>query len=488
MIGALRDQPAAFSIFDRVLPVARSIASATSAPALEAAIRESATALLRAERCVLISVVDGRSIPHGVDGVSHTLLARAVETGRPVSTETPDTFELLPGGRAALAAPIHVHGKAQACLYVTHRQVGVHFADQERELAALIVTLAGAGYEHLADSETRFRSLAQGSSDVTTLVDARGIVRYQSAAVHTVFGLRGAGLTGRKITEWFHPDDVAEFRAVLADAVNGSARRRIECRVRHADGSYRFAESALTNLLDEPTVRAMVVNTRDITDRRAAADQLRVVEERERIARDLHDVVIQRLFAVGLGLDSLSAALPDAQAEQVIHAMDELHDTIGDIRGAIFSLRSDEPSRPLGERLVVVFDRAEKLLGFALDVRVAGEVDALPEPLHLHLLATVNEALSNVARHASATRAWVTITVAGNELSAVVRDDGCGLPAERRESGLANLRRRAEMVDGTMTTEPGPGGMGLELAWRVPLPEVFRARTDPRRSAIRPSR
>jgi signal transduction histidine kinase len=266
-----------------------------------------------------------------------------------------------------------------------------------------------------------------------------------------------------------HPDDVEAVQHVLTGVTRGNPTPRVECRVRDADGTYRFSESVVTNMLSEPTVNAIVLNTRDITDRKLTADQLRVVEERERIARDLHDVVIQRLFAVGLGLDALSSRLEGADADHVLHATDELHHTIRDIRSAIFSLRSDEPSRPLLERLDQVFSRAEQSIGFAPEVHIGGAVDALPDTLHLHLLATLNEALSNVARHAQATRVSVTLSVEAAELVAVVVDDGVGLPADRQESGLANLRRRAEIVGGRMTTEPGPDGHGLMLVWRVPL-------------------
>jgi PAS domain S-box-containing protein len=475
----------ALSIFDRfstLLEFGRSIAAAASPRALEAAVRDAALALLRPERCHLIAVdaLAGDTLVSrsGVDvsGISRTLLTAALRTGRPVVAldESRGATEslVLSGVRSALAAPIFVHGDPMACLYVTHRQVGELFGEDERQLAELITTLAGAGYEHLAGSETRFRALAQSSTDVITLVDPDGFVTYQSAAVQRVFDLPPNGFVGRPLTEWVHPDDVAACRSVLEAARNGEESPRLECRLQHADGSYRYTETVVSDLLHEPTVGALVLNTRDITDRKIAADQLRVVEERERIARDLHDVVIQRLFAVGLGLDALSARLTGAPAEQVTHATDELHHTIRDIRGAIFSLRSDEPTRPLHERLAAVFTRAEQALGFAPEVELRGPIDEVPESVHLHLLATLTEALSNVGRHSGAKRVAVTIRAGAEQLTAVVADNGRGLPPDRQESGLANLRRRAEIAGGTMTTTPGPDGTGLVLTWQVPLPVV----------------
>ena len=201
----------------------------------------------------------------------------------------------------------------------------------------------------------------------------------------------------------------------------------------------------VTNLLGEPTIGALVLNTRDITDRKLAADQLRLVEERERIARDLHDVVVQRLFAIGLGLDALSARAPGRERpNRCVTATDELHHTIRDIRGAIFTLHSDEPELPLRERLRIVIDRAQLTLGFAPAVRLDRDIDAAPDDLHWHLLAIVREGLSNAARHSRRPAVEVSVSVTRGELVAVVADNGRGLPAERDESGLANLRRRAQ--------------------------------------------
>jgi protein-histidine pros-kinase len=211
-------------------------------------------------------------------GMSRTLIARAVEEGAPVVAleqvgETNESL-LLSGIRSAIAAPILVDGKATTCLYATHRQIGQLFGDEEVQLAAFIATLAGAAFEHLAGSETRFRSLAQNSSDVITLVDSDGIVSYQSSAVSRVFALPPGSLLGRPVTDWVHPDDLSRFSAVLASAGKADDTR-IECRFRHADGSYRVAETTVSNLLVEPTVGALVLNTRDVTDRRRAEEQLR---------------------------------------------------------------------------------------------------------------------------------------------------------------------------------------------------------------------
>lgn len=281
------------SLFDRfttLLSVGRTITAAPSAEALESAIRDAALALLRGERCHVVRV-DGElgedltsSSGECVDTFSRTLLARAVESGSPVvsgdTTAEGSESLLLSGLRSVLAAPIVVHSQAIACFYVTHGQVGELFGDEEVQLAAFIATLGGAAFEHLAGTETRFRSLAQNSSDVLTLVDRYGIVSYQSSAAGRIFALPGSGLVGQKITDWVHPDEVGRFVAAL-DAAATTDAVRIECRFRHADGTYLFAESAVTDLLDEPTVGALVLNSRDVTDRHRLEDEMR--------ERALHD-------------------------------------------------------------------------------------------------------------------------------------------------------------------------------------------------------
>ncbi|MDQ4039774.1 MAG: EAL domain-containing protein [Actinomycetota bacterium] len=278
-----------FDRFTKMLEVGRTITAAASVHALEFAIRDAALSLLRGERCHLVqmSAVDDDHLTtrsgDSVDPVSRTLLSRALAEGVPVVSRTPAVDEslMLSGVRSVLAAPISVRGEVVSCFYVTHRHVDGLFGEQEIQLAAFIATLAGAAFEQLG-SETRFRSLAQNSSDVITLVDGEGIVSYQSPAASRVFGLPPSGLVGQPVRNWVHPADSARFADALATAAGGE-ETRVDCRFQHADGSYRVAETAVTNLLDEPTVSALVLNTRDVTERHALEEELR--------KRALHDAL-----------------------------------------------------------------------------------------------------------------------------------------------------------------------------------------------------
>ena len=210
----------------------------------------------------------------------------------------------------------------------------------------------------------------------------------------------------------------------------------------------------------------------EIAQRRRDAQRLVVFEDRDRIARDLHDLVIQRLFATGMQLESAARLIerPEA-ATRVRRAVDDLDTTIREIRSTIYALQNEPTSsRPsLRSRLFDVIDAGTEQLGFAPAVRLAGLVDtAVPPELGEHLQAVLREALSNAARHAGATRVEVVLEVA-DSVQLVVRDDGRGLPeGDLRRSGLGNLADRAALAGGTFTATRRPEG-GTELVWAAPL-------------------
>ena len=198
-------------------------------------------------------------------------------------------------------------------------------------------------------------------------------------------------------------------------------------------------------------------------------EQLMVLEDRERIARDLHDVVIQRLFATGLQLQTAArlATRPEV-ANRINTAVDDLDATIRDIRTAIFELRSPVAAE-LRTDLHGLVDATAEPLGFRPALRLAGPIDsAVPDEVRPDLLAVVQEGLSNVVRHARARAVGVVVTVAGGQVTVTVTDDGCGTTEEAARSGLVNLRERASRHGGTFTVRPAePTGTTLE--WSVPL-------------------
>jgi len=199
--------------------------------------------------------------------------------------------------------------------------------------------------------------------------------------------------------------------------------------------------------------------------------RLAVFEDRDRIGRDLHDLVIQRLFATGMQLEGVVRQIADPVPQgRVRQAVDDLDQTIREIRSTIYAL-NHEPhleSTSLRVRLLEVVDAAEEVLGFAPSLRLSGLLDTtVPGHLAEHIMCVLREALSNVARHAKASRVSVDIEAYDDVVVRVV-DDGVGVSGVGLRSGLKNLGERAAMAGGLFEAAPGPVG-GTELLWRAPL-------------------
>jgi PAS domain S-box-containing protein len=202
-------------------------------------------------------------------------------------------------------------------------------------------------------------------------------------------------------------------------------------------------------------------------------EQMMLIGDRERIGRDLHDHVIQRLFAAGLGLQgSLSMVERDEAKERIAEAITALDETIQEIRNTIFELSSPRSGDEylLRARAVELTEEMAEALGFTPRLRLEGPVDtAVTERLVPHVMAVVREALSNTARHANASKAEVRLQVASGELTVTVTDDGIGLAKRTRTSGLGNLAERARLFGGELELTSGPEIKGTRLSWRVPL-------------------
>lgn len=212
-------------------------------------------------------------------------------------------------------------------------------------------------------------------------------------------------------------------------------------------------------------------------------EELMLVSDRERIARDLHDHVIQQLFATGIGLQGSLGLVEDPVAQRRISAaIDALDDTIRDIRNAIFGLshlrQPDEPQ--LSSRVEQLINEARAVLGFEPSVVFEGPVDLqVSGGVQPHVLACVREGLANVARHSQATAVTVSLVIRDGSLVVEIADNGVGMGSPSRSSGLANLRQRAEMFGGTLDLSAPVGG-GTRLRWKVPTSSSGQVWRDPR--------
>jgi len=198
--------------------------------------------------------------------------------------------------------------------------------------------------------------------------------------------------------------------------------------------------------------------------------ELTLLEDRERIARDLHDTVIQRLFATGMALQAASRLTDRAEiVTRIDAAVDDLDDTVKHIRSTIFELGQRHAPGGVRRGLARVVDEQVSALGFRPTVTFEGPVESLPDSIVSELLAALREGLSNVARHARAGRAEVHLVV-GDEIELTVIDDGIGPPLEASTPGhgLPNMAARAERLGGTFSLGPRDPARGTVLRWCIP--------------------
>jgi signal transduction histidine kinase len=207
----------------------------------------------------------------------------------------------------------------------------------------------------------------------------------------------------------------------------------------------------------------------ELNDARADQQRLGVLEDRDRIARDLHDHVIQRLFAAGLSLQGIAATVDNEAVDQrLTRTVDELDDTIRQIRTTIFALQ-EASSRSLRGTALAVVDQLSSLLPVRPDVQLLGPLDTIAdEAIIADVEAVLRESLTNVAKHARAAQIRVSVEADNDRLALTVIDNGIGLGQGTRRSGLANLSRRAERHGGHLDVGNSSEG-GLRLQWSIPL-------------------
>ena len=205
---------------------------------------------------------------------------------------------------------------------------------------------------------------------------------------------------------------------------------------------------------------------------RAQADQaqLAVLVDRDRIGRDLHDLVIQRLFGIGLMLDNTIKMVAEEPAvDRLSSAIDDIDQTIKDIRRTIFALSSSEGSTDLRAEIDRILHHWSKLLGFLPDVRLTGPVDSVvSDEVREQLVAVLGETMSNIVRHAGASKVLVQLDVDG-DINLLVADNGSGVAPGHpgHGNGLRNIRERAVLLGGTCVMDSQQGA-GTTVVWTVP--------------------
>lgn len=404
-----------------------------------------------------------------------------------------------------LGVPVRIRGTVFGNLYLTEKQAPGGFTAQDETLVQVFASAAGFVIENArsyTQSERRRRWLEASAQITETLqppadleaavrqivIGARrvaraemvALVRPRPDAVREVVAADGEdtdGVLGLLAQLGDRVDEAEENgRVAVVPATDHGAVVVVPLRAHIAEGGALLvvvgqgrsgleAEEVelLMSLADQASLAL------DRVQAVAERQELLLVADRDRIARDLHDLVIQRLFATGLQLQGARRMAPnDEVRERLDAAVADLDTTISDIRSTIFELQR-AGDRSLRAEVSDLVKEYAPVLGFTPVLRTAGPVDAaVPGDLGEQVLAVLREALSNAARHASASSATVELRVTAGEVVLCVTDDGRGLPAERRDSGLRNVRRRATERGGALRLLPGEP-QGTRLEWSAPL-------------------
>jgi two-component system, NarL family, sensor histidine kinase DevS len=468
------------------------------------------------------------AIDHWPEG--HGLLGTLIRDPRPLRmpdlSAHPESYGFPPGHpamRSFLGVPIRIRDEVYGNLYLTEKQGGGPFDEEDETLVIALAAAAGVAIDNarLYEEARRQERWLRATADVTReLLSGTEPTQVLTLVTQQALALSGADLVAlavpagdqKRLVNTHAAGDGADGAlglvlpvaasmsgqvltsgeaVVLEDfrndgRVNPIAREHMPLgwaillplgapgdvrgvlTVGRDPGSLPFPPQAVEMVT---TFAAQAGIALELAEHRHDSARLAVLQDRERIARDLHDLVIQRLYATGMSLQGALPLItrPDV-ADRVSSAVDALDETIREIRSAIFSLQSPSDPKRVGLRAKIL-DVVEEMtapLGFAPSLRLVGPLDEeVPGEVGEHLLSALREALSNAARHAGASSVDVTVDC-GTDLALLVRDNGTGLGRGTRRSGLTNLAERARALGGRLRVGRAEGG-GTDLEWRVAL-------------------
>jgi len=444
----------------------------------------------------------------------------------PASSGFPDGHPPMHG---FLGVPVRIRDEVFGNLYLTGKRGGGDFTEDDEAVLVALGAAAAVAVENarLYEAARRQQRWIQASADVTTrllsgsapaevLTDVTRQARELSGADLAVLALPDDG--GRRLTITYADGDGADAtRGLVLPAGESLSGRVLATGERVASDDFaaderasHAARGAMSQIgpavlfpLGAPgNVRGVLTVGRrhgaaafpqaqvdvaasfaaqagvalELAASRAEAERVSLYEDRDRIAQDLHDLVIQRLYATGMSLQGTMPMISRPEvASRITNAVDAMDDTIKDIRATIFALQSHDAGHPPDLRgdIVTLVEEMTPLLGFAPSLRLGSGLGGPVSPeVAEHALAALREALSNAARHAGASQVDVTVDVDPDGILAVqVTDNGSGIPAGDHRSGLRNLAKRAENLGGELrlqAADPGAAAPGTRLEWRVP--------------------
>jgi signal transduction histidine kinase len=457
------------------------------------------------------------------------LLGALISHPRPLRlaeiSDSPQSFGFPSGHppmRSFLGAPVRIRDEIYGNLYLTEKQGDTQFDEEDEALLVALAAAAGVAVDNarLYEDARRQQRWLRASGEVTRrLLSGTATSEVLAQVTQQALEISGADLVALAVPTPDRRNLVIQHAAgegarealglvlpiatsisgmVLStgeavilddfghdDRVDAAARRHMPLgpsivlplgapgdvrgvfTVGRSQGAIPLAAQAVEMVT---TFAAQAGIALELAEHRRDAERLAILQDRDRIARDLHDLVIQRLYATGMSLQGAMPLMARPEAsERVSSAVDALDETIREIRSAIFSLqaRGDAKQHGLRARILDVVGEMTGALGFAPSLRLVGPLDdQVPKDACEHLIGALREALSNAARHAGASRVDVTVE-AGSDLVLRVADNGTGIGPSTRRSGLANLAQRAEGLGGKLQVDEVEGG-GTVLVWQVP--------------------
>jgi signal transduction histidine kinase len=427
-----------------------------------------------------------------------------------------------PPMRTFLGVPVRARGEVFGRLYLTEKKTGEDFTVDDESVVNALASAAGAAIDNsrLFGAVQRRQKWLEAIREVTTDllggsdtgVALGAIARHAlelSGADYTLIALADPDATTSEVTELKvvvsvgmgadtitgrtipilgtttgavfadrTPRNVDKLSYDLADGLGvafgpalalplgvGALVSGVLLTVR-TPGSPAFDEHELLVVASFADQAALALQHAEV---QSARRELEVLADRDRIARDLHDHVIQRLFGVGLAMQSTHRREKNPSiATRLADHIDQLHQVIQDIRTAIFDLQADPDQSPkLRSDLHGAISELTADAPLRTTVRMSGPLDTVPADLAQHAEAVVREAVSNAVRHAKATELTITVSVDDN-LVIDVTDNGSGMPAVVARSGLHNLDQRATEARGSCAVNPADGG-GTRLVWTAPM-------------------
>ncbi|MEU4567615.1 GAF domain-containing sensor histidine kinase [Micromonospora sp. NPDC023956] len=460
-------------------------------------------------------------LPHG-RGVLGLLIDDPRPLRMPDITEHPRSYGFPadhPPMHTFLGVPVRIRDQVFGNLYLAEKQGGVEFTEDDEEIVVALAAAAGVAIENArlyALAHRRERWLA-ATAEITSVL--LGEVRRTDALALVARRAREVAEAELALV-LLYDDEADQFTVEVVDGTGDRVRELLGAVLPARETTFRGSVTEHRHEVVEDLARAApwpapvtagpavvsplaagdtlhgVLVTARLPDRDGTTDDdvallrsfagqaalamerargqeerelLVVLEDRERIARDLHDVVIQRLFATGLQLQSAAPMSSRPEVTKRINAaVDDLDATIRDIRRTIFELRTPM-SAALRTDIREAVDAAAESLGFRPGLDLAGPIDsAVPDSIRPDLLAVLREGLSNAVRHARAGRVTVRVHVDAGRVTLTVTDDGVGADPAAARSGLVNLRERAERLGGEFAFRP-VDPHGIELCWSVPL-------------------